>query len=58
MALFEVIKPFKGKEEKRTFDKIGEEVEMTVKRRDEIESNIEKERPGYGPVLRRKDEAK
>lgn len=56
MALWEVIKPFKGKVEKRTFDKTGEEVEMTVKRREELEANIEKEKPGYGPVLQRKEE--
>lgn len=56
MALWEVIKPFKGKVEKQTFDKIGEEVEMTVKRREELEANIEKENPGYGPVLQRKEE--
>lgn len=55
MALFKVIKAFEGKEEKRKFETIGEKVELTIKRRNEIEENIEKSNPGYGPVLERLD---
>ncbi|WJP97069.1 hypothetical protein [Macrococcus bovicus] len=58
MALFEVLQPFEGKKEKKQFLVIGEEVEMTVARANEIQANIDKEYPEYGDVLKRKDEPK
>lgn len=58
MALFEVLQPFEGKKEGKKFLVIGEEVEMTVARANEIQANIDKENPDYGDVLKRKDEPK
>lgn len=58
MANFEVLKPFRGIDEKKTFDEIGEIIEMTVTRAEKLEKNIEVESPGYGPVLKRLDESK
>lgn len=53
MAKFRVKKPFEGSREGRVFDKVGEVVEMTVKRAEEIQHNIDGVDPNYGEVLER-----
>ncbi|MFC6292513.1 hypothetical protein BHU61_06735 [Macrococcus epidermidis] len=53
MAKFRVKKPFEGTREGRVFDKVGEVVEMTVKRAEEIQHNIDGSHPDYGEVLER-----
>ncbi|WP_414055196.1 hypothetical protein [Macrococcus equi] len=53
MAKFRVKKPFEGTREGRVFDKVGEVVEMTVKRAEEIQHNIDGTEPDYGEVLER-----
>ena len=52
MAKFEVLKRFKGIEEGKTFEP-GQEIDMTVKRAEEVQSNINEKFPGYGEVLKR-----
>lgn len=56
MAKFKVIKPFRGELEGKNFEKVGEVVELTVKRADEIQFNIDNTHPKYGSVLERVEE--
>ncbi|MEB7723391.1 hypothetical protein [Mammaliicoccus fleurettii] len=57
MAKFKVLKQAYGKKEEKQFEP-GEEVELTVKRVLEIETNIDKQKKfkGTGPYLKRIEE--
>lgn len=56
MAKFKVIKPFRGELEGKNFEEVGEVVELTVKRAEEIQFNIDNTHPNYGKVLERVEE--
>ena len=56
MAKFKVIKPFRGELEGKNFEEVGEVVELTVKRAEEIQFNIDNTHPNYGGVLERVEE--
>lgn len=57
MAKYKVLKQADGKKEKKRFEP-GEEVELTVKRVQEIEANIDKQKKfkGTGPYFERIEE--
>ncbi|MFD7036758.1 hypothetical protein ACFV8V_13620 [Mammaliicoccus sciuri] len=57
MAKFKVLKQVDGKKENKRFEP-GEEVELTVKRVQEIETNIDKQKKfkGTGPYFERIEE--
>ena len=58
MAKYKANIQFQGIEEEKTF-KAGEEFEMTVKRADELQKNIDERYDGkYGTVLERIDNKK
>ena len=55
MVKYVATRKFKGLKEDRIFE-IGEEFEMTIKRSDEVLSNIQKEYPEIDEVMKRVDE--
>lgn len=55
MVQFKVKKDFIGTVEKQTFKK-NQKVELTLKRADAIQKNIDKQYPEYGEVLERVEE--
>ena len=55
MVKYVATRKFKGLKEDRIFE-VGEEFEMTIKRSDEVLSNIQKEYPEIDEVMRRVDE--
>lgn len=55
MVKYVVTRKFKGLKEDRIFE-VGEEFEMTIKRSDEVLSNIQKEYPEIDEVMKRVDE--
>jgi len=55
MVKYVATRKFKGLKEDRLFE-VGEEFEMTIKRSDEVLSNIQKEYPEIDEVMKRVDE--
>lgn len=55
MVKYVATRKFKGLKEDRIFE-VGEEFEMTIKRSDEVLSNIQKEYPEIDEVMKRVDE--
>lgn len=55
MVKYIATRKFKGLKEDRIFE-VGEEFEMTIKRSDEVLSNIQKEYPEIDEVMKRVDE--
>lgn len=55
MVKYIATRKFKGLKEERIFE-VGEEFEMTIKRSDEVLSNIQKEYPEIDEVMKRVDE--
>ena len=57
MARYKALQNFRAIKEGVTYD-AGQEFEMTVARSDELQSNIDKEFPNAGQVMKRIDEHK
>lgn len=57
MARYKALQNFRAIKEGVTYD-AGQEFEMTVARSDELQSNIDKEFPNTGQVMKRIDEHK
>lgn len=55
MVKYVATRKFRGLKEDRIFE-VGEEFEMTIKRSDEVLSNIQKEYPEIDEVMKRVDE--
>ena len=55
MVKYVATRKFKGLKEDRIYE-VGEEFEMTIKRSDEVLSNIQKEYPEIDEVMKRVDE--
>lgn len=55
MVKYVATRKFKGLKEDHIFE-VGEEFEMTIKRSDEVLSNIQKEYPEIDEVMKRVDE--
>ena len=54
MAKFKASHDFKGKKEKKVFE-ANKEIELTIKRAEEIQKNIQRDYPELGFELKRTD---